>query len=310
MVDHLGSDGLAVQFAKIWRELRRISKATLQNSSIGRAVMRFYAGGRIRIEDGGGIDILGSGFLNIDGNLNGDGVLDWSGTVYFRGPTGVQGNFATSGNATIGGATTISGSLNVTGATTLNNTVTMNDDLTVGTGRIVVGNMVIQKTGGFSGEVASSGILYLRGAGIQIDGSVTAQDHFTVLGDFDVLGAKNFKMPHPSKEHVWLRHGSTESPVSGTEYTGRARLGADGSAVVELPEYFEGLNKPGGRTVQLTPVGRPFPVGADEVVDGKVTVYGDPGREVFWLVKAERFGGDFLLEEEIPPAPFSEDQED
>jgi hypothetical protein len=42
-------------------------------------------------------------------------------------------------------------------------------------------------------------------------------------------------------------------------------------------------------------------------MDGKVTVYGEPGREVFWLVKAERYGGDFVLEEAIPPEPFSED---
>ncbi len=301
-VDHPG-EGMSVQ--ALMREVKRVAKATLQNASIGRAGIRVYDGGWIRIE-GGGLAVTGT--QTVSGRLEGSGVLDWTGNVYFRGPTGVQGNFATSGNATIGGATTISGSLNVTGATTLNNTVTMNDDLALGSGRIVVGNMIIRKTGAASGQIISSGIVYIEGAGIRFTGSVYAENHLDVVGDLNVQGSKNFKMPHPTKAGVWLRHGSTESPVSGTEYTGRARFGDDGAATIELPDYFEGLNKPEGRTVQLTPVGRPFLVGADDVTDGRFTVYGEPGREVFWLVKAERFGGDFLLEEEIPADEFMEEE--
>ncbi|MBT2474248.1 hypothetical protein J7E68_06560, partial [Microbacterium sp. ISL-103] len=224
----------------------------------------------------------------------------WDGLVYFNGPTTVRGNFGTTGSATITGSTTISGDLDVTGETTLAADVTLNADLTLGSGRILAGPLVIDRLGPQAGRIAASAVLVLDAGNAIALRADTVVSGVLVADGLDVDGPKNFRMAHPTKPGYWLRHGSTESPVSGTEYTGRVKLGADGSAVVTLPEYFEGLNKPEGRTVQLTPVGRPFAVGADDVVGGKFTVYGTAGREVFWLVKAERFGGDFALEELIP----------
>lgn len=134
-VDHLG-EGMSVQ--ALMREVKRVAKATLQNASIGRAGIRVYDGGWIRIE-GGGLAVTGT--QTVSGRLEGSGVLDWTGNVYFRGPTGVQGNFAVSGPANI------SGTLTVAGATSLTNTLTVS-----GSGKIVVGNMVIDPSGGGSVE--------------------------------------------------------------------------------------------------------------------------------------------------------------
>jgi hypothetical protein len=103
-------------------------------------------------------------------------------------------------------------------------------------------------------------------------------------------------MDHPVKPGHWIQHGSTESPTSGTEYWGKDTFDSSGECVVALPDYFEALNKPENRIVHMTPIGRPFPFGAEEIEDGKFIAYGEPGRRFTWSVKAERFGGDFEVE--------------
>lgn len=305
------------------RQIRQQATATIQNAGVGRDGIRVHDGGWIRIEGGGlsvtgtatvsgDLDVTGeetvSGTLTVTGHLNGNGDIDWTGPSIFRGTVNVTGNSAFSGTLNIGGATTIDG------ATTLNSTLTVGTgqilagDVTItptGGGRVQVGNVIIDGGGSSGGRVYSASQLELSGAsGVRVIGPMTTSDQI-VLGkvtaaELFISGAKTFSMPHPAKPGYMLRHGSTESPISGTEYTGRVTLGDDGSAVVELPDYFEALNKPENRTVQLTPVGRPFGFGADEVIDGKVTLYGEPGRDLFWLVKAERFGGDFEVEQLIP----------
>lgn len=110
-----------------------------------------------------------------------------------------------------------------------------------------------------------------------------------VVGGLTVSGTKNFVMDHPTKPGHSLKHASTESPHNGVEYWGSGTLDAAGEAVVELPEYFEALTYVANRNVQLTPVGSTAaPLGADRIADGKFTVYGSPGHEFNWLVKAVR----------------------
>ncbi|GAB6938366.1 hypothetical protein ACQP60_04160 [Isoptericola variabilis] len=136
-----------------------------------------------------------------------------------------------------------------------------------------------------------------------------------VSGSLNVDGAKQFRTRHPLREGYDLAHASTESPVSGVEYWGEGVIGADGTAAVALPYYFEALVKPTGRAVLVSPIGPPSPLGADRVVDGTFTVHGEPGAEFSWLVKGERFGGDFDVEpvtwnpqpEEFPNTPEPEE---
>lgn len=290
-VDHLG---LKMSLDELQRFIRREAVATLQHASIGRAGIRVHSGGFITVENGG-LDVTGT--ATVAGVLTGSGTFDWWGPSILRGTVNVTGDLYTSG------AMGIAGLLTVAGATTLNGSVTMNNDLTLGTGRVLAGPLRIDRAGSYGGRVYSSSYLVLEAANnVLIPNDVDIRGILLTDG-LDVDGPKNFRIDHPTKPGYWLRHGSTESPVSGTEYTGTATIGPDGSVDVELPDYFEALNKPDGRTVHVTAVGRPFLVGADKPRDGKVTIYGDPGREVDWIVKAEREGADFPLEEQIPTEP-------
>lgn len=291
MVDHLD---LKMSYAQLIRLIKDQTTALIQRSGIGSAGLRVHSGGFITIENGG-LDVTGT--ATVAGILTGSGTLDWWGPSILRGTVNVTGDIYTSG------AMGISGPLTVVGATTLNGAVTMNNDLSLGTGRIVAGGLIIDRLGSHAGRVYAPTVLVLdAGTAILMDSNVDIRGILLTDG-LDVNGPKNFRIDHPTKPGYWLRHGSTESPVSGTEYTGTATIGPEGSVVVELPEYFEALNKPDGRTVHVTAVGRPFLVGADKPRGGKVTIYGDAGREVDWIVKAEREGADFPLEEQIPTEP-------
>jgi len=134
------------------------------------------------------------------------------------------------------------------------------------------------------------GMTEIRSAAVELVGAVTVQ------GSLGVTGSKNFIMDHPTKPGMLLVHGSTESPVSGVEYWGYGTVGANGEDVIVLPEYFEALAKPDNRTAFVT--GRGEALDWSDIVDGTVTVYGNPGTKYSWLVKAERFGGDFEVERE------------
>lgn len=134
-------------------------------------------------------------------------------------------------------------------------------------------------------------------------------------GDFYVTnGTKYFSMDHPTKPGMTLLHAATESPRPGVHYWSAApgMVGPDGTATVELPEYFEALTERTGRAVIVSCVGDPHPIGADEISAGAFTVRGEPGQQFTWLVHAARSGYAFEAEvttaSTVPaPAPIEED---
>ncbi len=66
-------------------------------------------------------------------------------------------------------------------------------------------------------------------------------------------------------------------------------MDAKGEARVALPDYFKALTKEKEASIHLTPVGRPFLTGAEWNSDyAGMIIYGDPDREVFWEVLADR----------------------
>ncbi|MBN1424526.1 hypothetical protein JXA88_08220 [Candidatus Fermentibacteria bacterium] len=114
-------------------------------------------------------------------------------------------------------------------------------------------------------------------------------------GDVNVTGvlakgSGSFVIDHPlDPENKLLRHNFVESPENLLIYRGTTILNSSGEAVVDLPSYFTALTKEDGASIHLTPVGRPFPVGAEwNSGSANFTVYGDPERSVFWEVLADR----------------------
>ncbi len=120
------------------------------------------------------------------------------------------------------------------------------------------------------------------------------------LGDVYVSGSINksacsFLIDHPlDPENKLLRHNCLESPEHLVVYRGKVRLDADGEADVEMPEYFTALAREQEATVNLTPIGKPTAPGRYEFSYQwesnyeRFGIYGQPGREVSWMVMAER----------------------
>jgi hypothetical protein len=146
---------------------------------------------------------------------------------------------------------------------------------------------------GGNGFVQAYGLTRVYASAIELEGTVT------VMGNLGTTGSKNFIMDHPTKPGQLLVHGATESPVSGVEYWGTGTVGANGSDVFHLPEYFSALVKADTECVSV--YGNGAVVGWGAVVDNSVTVTGPAGTQYSWLVKAERIGGDFEVERVKPP---------
>ena len=136
-------------------------------------------------------------------------------------------------------------------------------------------------------EVSSSG-----DDGIYSSGNSDYEGYFN--GDLFALSAnasiKSFLIDHPSDpEHKLLRHYSIESPEVLLIYRGKVKLDSDGIGKVHMPEYFGILTNENEASANLTPVGRPFLTGADwENNNTTLVVYGEPNREVYYTVYAER----------------------
>lgn len=130
-VDH---PNLPMSLGDLMQKVRREAVAALQNSSIGRAGLRFYAGGRALFQGGGGIQIDDDGYIILNGNMTGEGEFDWSGNAIFR------------------------HTVNIVGPTALGATLTV-----TAAGKIIVGDMVIDPTSGGS-------VTFPNGAVVSADG--------------------------------------------------------------------------------------------------------------------------------------------
>jgi len=152
------------------------------------------------------------------------------------------------------------------------------------------GDVIRAETAGGGNALSGSS---QNGRGVVGHSATDYAGYFT--GDVYVTGSINkaacsFVMDHPlDPENKILRHNCVESPEHLLIYRGKVRLDENGEAAVEMPDYFGAVADEEAASIHLTPVGRPFPVGAEW--GGRFaafTVYGDPGREVFWEVLAGR----------------------
>jgi hypothetical protein len=102
-------------------------------------------------------------------------------------------------------------------------------------------------------SISTDGLIALNVAGGPsfFDGDVTVNGTLT-------KSAGSFRIDHPLQpEHKYLSHSFVESPDMMNVYNGNATLDASGRATVELPDYFEALNR--DFRYQLTPIGAPGP---------------------------------------------------
>jgi hypothetical protein len=109
-----------------------------------------------------------------------------------------------------------------------------------------------------------------------------------VVGNL-IKGGGSFQIDHPlDPQNKYLSHSFVESPDMKNIYDGVAVLDANGAATVELPPYFEALNR--DFRYQLTPIGVYAPLYiAAEVAGNRFTIGGgQPGLKVSWQVTGIR----------------------
>ncbi len=114
-------------------------------------------------------------------------------------------------------------------------------------------------------------------------------------GDVHVAGTLSkssgtFKIDHPmDPENKYLSHSFVESPEMMNVYSGVITLDEHGGAVVELPEYFDSLNK--DFRYQLTAVGGAMPeLHVASLIEGNSFAIGGgaAGMQVSWEVSGVR----------------------
>lgn len=114
--------------------------------------------------------------------------------------------------------------------------------------------------------------------------------NFNVTGTLS-KGGGSFKIDHPLDPYnKYLYHSFVESPEMMNIYNGLVRIDSNGTATVQMPDYFQALNR--DFRYQLTPVGAPMPnlYIAHEMTENGVFVIagGVPGAKVSWQVTGVR----------------------
>lgn len=121
-------------------------------------------------------------------------------------------------------------------------------------------------------------------------------------------GALGFKIDHPADPaNKYLYHSGVESSDMMNIYNGNVVLNANGEAWVELPQWFEALNK--DFRYQLTAIGQPGPdlYIAQEISGNRFKIAGGKGAiKVSWQVTGIRKDAyaekhRIIVEEEKPP---------
>ncbi len=115
------------------------------------------------------------------------------------------------------------------------------------------------------------------------------QNDVQVVGNLS-KGGGSFKIDHPlDPANKYLSHSFVESPDMMNIYNGNVILDAKGEAVVELPGWFEALNR--DFRYQLTAIGAPGPnlYIAEEISDNRFRIAGGArGMKVSWQVTGIR----------------------
>ena len=120
------------------------------------------------------------------------------------------------------------------------------------------------------------------------DGGIT--NNLDVGNNFYAGGTKSFRIDNPnSPDDKFLVHFCAESPEVLNIYRGTTNLNTNGEAIVEMPGYFEQINR--NFSYSLTAVGSPAPnlYIKKKIENGKFIIAGgSANQEIDWVVYAER----------------------
>ena len=109
-------------------------------------------------------------------------------------------------------------------------------------------------------------------------------------GRLGASGTKSFCIDHPlDPANAYLMHYSSEAPEPQNRYNGNVILDEDGTAVVQLPDYFDSINA--NYRYNLTAIGAAAPNLhiAEEVSGNQFRIAGGvPGQKISWEVTARR----------------------
>lgn len=198
----------------------------------------YGVGGSSTTNSPGGIGSFGQGGLSSAG-FGGVGLWGQGGS---GDAGGGDGAFALGGDAGNGPAGT---GLRARGGSTF--------ATTGGTGIFAEGGSAAFLGAGGDGLVASKGSGSPDGRAGVFNGDVMIDGDLNVTGNVS-KGGGSFKIDHPlDPENKYLYHSFVESPDMMNIYNGNVTTDGDGDAVVELPEYFEALNR--DCRYQLTVIG-------------------------------------------------------
>ncbi len=143
----------------------------------------------------------------------------------------------------------------------------------------------------FYGGIAVSGFSTSADNSIGVRGEASGYNSYGVycVGAFAVTGNKSFQIDHPlSPETHFLNHFCTEAPEPLNAYSGNVVTDAQGYAVVQLPDYFEAINR--DFRYQLTVIGQfAQAIVAEEIRGNRFVIRTDkPHVKVSWRVEATR----------------------
>ena len=147
-------------------------------------------------------------------------------------------------------------------------------------------------TGGTNGNTyinaATGGAVHLRIN--NVEALVASSGNVSISGNLSATGTKSFRIDHPlDPANKYLTHAAIESSEVLNLYSGNIVLDQGGEAVVQLPDWFEVINK--DFRYQITSIGAPGRdlYVAEEVSGGHFKIAGGKaGSKVSWQVSGVR----------------------
>ena len=221
-------------------------------------------------ESGNGVNVTGGNGTN---DVGGTGVVARGGSTSGNARAG-NGAFARGGDGVGGGdgLVAFAGTSNIALAAGASGVVALGGANDIGAGGF--GVLAVGGTSRGAGNRGGSGILAAPGEGLDGASNGLAGDF---RGDVEVSGnlskgGGSFKIDHPlNPQNKYLYHSFVESPDMMNIYNGNVVTGGNGDATIELPAYFEALNR--DFRYQLTVIGTfAQAIVADEIKDNRFTI--------------------------------------